>query len=135
MRKLSRFAVLVAILVFAACSFDISPVDIEDSDMCSFCRMAISEKRYAGELIETDGGAKKFDDIGCMLRYIYAQGDAYKPLAVYVADSITKKWLKADEAFFVRSTSVKTPMGSGILAFRSAQDAGDGAVRWNDLTK
>lgn len=135
MRKLSRSAVLLAILLFAGCSSDIAPVDIDDGDMCSFCRMAISEKRYAAELIEADETLKKFDDIGCMLRYKYAQGDAYKPAAIYVADNMTKQWLKVDEAFFIRSTEVKTPMGSGIVAFSSAESAGQGAIRWADLER
>jgi copper chaperone NosL len=95
--------------------------------------MAISEKRYAAEIITKDETVLKFDDIGCMLRYQRTKGDAANTAAIYVADSETKRWLKADDAFFIRSTMVKTPMGSGITAFVSADKAGPGVLRFSDL--
>ena len=128
------FSVFLFLFLLASinCTRSLAPVDIEDGDMCSFCRMAISEKRYAAEVIMNDESVFKFDDIGCMLRYQKAKGSA-EAAAIYVADSETKKWLKVDDAFFVRSTTAKTPMGSGIVAFASAEKAGTGALRFSDL--
>lgn len=85
--------------------------------MCSFCRMAISEKRFAAEIITDNEEVFKFDDIGCLLRYRKASADKIKIAAIFVADYETRDWIKADEAFFVRSAAVKTPMSGGILAF------------------
>jgi copper chaperone NosL len=45
------------------------PVDIDPGDMCQSCKMAISQKKYAAEFVDKDGGVFKFDDIGCMFRF------------------------------------------------------------------
>lgn len=133
MQKLNRIVVLITLAVSLACSGSYKPVDIESGDMCSFCRMAISEKRFAAEIIAADESVLKFDDIGCMLRYRSDDAGKTKFAAVYVADSETKAWLRAEDAFFVRSTTVKTPMSSGIVAFSSAEKAGPDAVRFAQL--
>jgi copper chaperone NosL len=134
MQRAFRFIPVLIVLGLLACTGELEPVDIENGDMCSFCRMAISEKQYAAEMIMADETVLKFDDIGCLLRY--EKGKAGHPAgaaAVFVADSESKKWLKADDAFFVRSTTLKTPMGSGIIAFSSAEKAGAGSVRFAEL--
>ena len=117
MRKKIKFFCLIFLL--AACGAgEIKPVPIDTAaDMCSFCRMAISEKRFAAEIITNNEEVFKFDDTGCLLRYQKANGDKIKIAAIFVSDYETREWIKADEAFFVRSTSVKTPMSGGILAF------------------
>lgn len=130
MLRVSKFLIFAVALAALACSGGLKPVDIEEGDMCSLCRMAISEKQFAAEIV-TDDAVMKFDDIGCMLRYRKEKGVNAKS-AVYVADSQTKSWLKAEDAFFTKS-SMKTPMGSGIVAFASADKAGNGAVRFAQL--
>lgn len=136
MRSALRILPLIFVFLFA-CSAggDIKPVPIEDHDACSFCRMAISEKQFAAEIITTDETVLKFDDIGCMLRYREASGDKLKPAAIFVNDYDSKEWLKAPKAFFVRSTTIKTPMGSGIIAFGEKSKAGADAVTFDALTK
>ncbi len=91
-----------------------APVDIEASDMCSLCRMAISQKQYAAEIIEAGGAVRKFDDIGCMLRFRAQR----KPrvAAAYVIDFQRRNWIPAEGAFYIRSEKLVTPMGGGIIA-------------------
>jgi len=83
--------------------------------MCGFCRMAISQKQFAAEVLDADENAIKFDDIGCMLRYLAAAKQ--KPAAVFVMDYGTRQWVNAKDAHFVRGSKIATPMGGGILAF------------------
>lgn len=133
LKVFSRIA--VAAVLFAACSAgEIRPVDIEPGDMCSFCRMAISEKQFAAEMIDDEGNALKFDDVGCMLRYKNGTAGSANITATFVTDLESKKWVKAEDAFFVRSGSMKTPMGSGIVAYSSADKAGAGSVRFAELS-
>jgi copper chaperone NosL len=91
--------------------------------MCGYCRMAISQKQFAAEVLDADENAVKFDDIGCMLRYL--AGVKQKPVAVFVADYSTRGWVTAGKASFVRGSKIATPMGGGILAFgdRSSAEA------------
>ena len=135
MRKLNKLAAAAAVGLFFACSASVGPVEIESGDMCSFCRMAISDKRFAAEIVNADESVLKFDDIGCMLRYRSSHVSAVEPAAVYVADSRSRNWLKAENAHFIRSATIKTPMGSGIVAFASAESAGEGAVSFSELSK
>jgi copper chaperone NosL len=133
MPKAIRYLLWASVLLAACGSGAVKPLELEASDMCSFCRMAISERRFAAEIIDQDDNALKFDDIGCMLHYQQAAGDKLKPAAVFVTDVDARQWLPAVDAYFVRSASVKTPMGSGIVAYSNAEKAGSEAVRYDQL--
>jgi copper chaperone NosL len=85
-------------------------VEIDSSDVCARCKMAISEKRFVAELYEADGTLHKFDEIGCMLR------SGKKPAATFVADYDNRTWLDGRQAFYVESKSIQTPMSGGIIA-------------------
>ncbi len=98
------------------------------SDLCERCSMIISEKPYAAQYLTRGGGVKKFDDLGCMVEHIKQQKNPSIE-AVYVRDYETQEWIDAKAAFFVKSTSIKTPMGHGIVAFRSRESAENLAKR------
>jgi copper chaperone NosL len=108
--------------------------------MCGFCRMAISQKRFAAEVLDADENAVKFDDIGCMLRYL--ESGRPKPTAVFVMDYATGKWKDANASSFLRGSKVATPMGGGILAFgdkaraeSAARDTGGEVLPFERLSK
>ncbi len=69
LRYIHEKVLIIALTAFAACRTGPPRPIIEPSDMCSRCRMAISQNRYAAELVDRDGNVWKFDDIGCMVRY------------------------------------------------------------------
>jgi copper chaperone NosL len=83
--------------------------------------MSISQKQYASEVIDVHGKALKFDDIACMQNYIKNR----KPdvAATFVVDYETGAWLKAEEAYFVKSDQFKTPMSGSIVAFSNRKKA------------
>ncbi len=58
----------------ASSAFD--PVELYPEDMCSRCKMAISDKRFAGEILSGDGSVRKFDDLGCMFGVLREGSDA-----------------------------------------------------------
>jgi len=133
MRKVFRTGLSLLFLLAACAAGEFTPVPIEEGDMCSFCRMAISEKQFAAEII-TDDATLKFDDVGCMLRYRQAAADKLDRAAIFVTDLDSRGWLKAEGAFFVRSKTIKTPMGSGIVAFGDRSKAGSDAVTFDALS-
>ena len=123
---------IAALSFFAACSRGtIQPVEISDGDICSFCKMAISEKRYACELVNRFGEATKFDDIGCMKNYIIKQHP--EPSAVFVVDFNTKQWIDSKKAFFVHSSQLQAPMSGETAAFATRQDAEDAAKKYQGV--
>lgn len=134
---------IVMMLVLANCqSATLEPVAIEAHDMCAFCRMSISEKQYAAELIDRDGEAFKFDDIGCMTNFRKEKKNDGSIRATFVMDFERREWLKAEDAFYVRSAEIKTPMSGGIVALKAESNAQAAAakyqgtmLRFTELTK
>lgn len=83
--------------------------------------MAISQPRYAAQIVDEDGTAFKFDDIGCLLRYLAAH---QLPRArIYIMDYLSEQWLDAEKAVFVKSESIESPMAGGLAAFGEAKAA------------
>lgn len=126
-----KLALLGCAILLAACGrAEIAPVNINPEDMCSMCRMAISEKQFAAEFITQDGDVFKFDDIGCMRDYLKARADRSKIAAFFVADFNSKTWLRAESARFVKSDEFATPMGGHLAAFQTEERARDAATKF-----
>jgi len=108
---------MAALLLTTACGHEKpKAVDIEPGDMCSSCKMAISQKKYAAEFIDQDGKDLKFDDIGCMFRFVKERGLKDRVEAWFVMDYRSQHWLRAESATYVKSVSMPSPMGSGLIA-------------------
>lgn len=80
--------------------------------------MAISQNRYAAELLDRDGNAFKFDDIGCMRRYTTDHHLDSKSQMYFVMDYQTQHWLDATQATYVYSDAIPSPMSGGLVAFK-----------------
>jgi len=107
--------IIISLLVVGCGSSEIKPVDIFPEDNCAQCRMAVSDERFASEIINEDGEAFKFDDLGCMLKFRAKQNDV-KIAGIFLKDYETKEWIPYERATLIE-TDVETPMGSGKLAF------------------
>ena len=59
--------------------------------------------------------ARAFDDIGCMLKAV--RRETASPINVWVQDATGAGWLDANEAIFVASPHLRTPMSGGVLAY------------------
>ena len=97
------------------------PADLDPAnDACRFCRMAVSDPRSAAQIAAPSEEPTFFDDIGCLKSYL-EQNPSLPPGAVaYVSDHRSGVWVPAGSALYVRSPSVETPMGSGLLAYADA---------------
>jgi copper chaperone NosL len=83
-------------------------------DVCDQCGMIISEARFAASYVTTQGDVRRFESISDML--VYHQQQQEEVHIFWVHDYETEEWLRADEAFFVLSEEIITPMGPGMLA-------------------
>jgi copper chaperone NosL len=116
------FFISLAFLALHGCgSAEIKPVEIYPEDMCSQCRMAISEHVFASEMIMADGEVFKFDDLSCLEKF-REKSAGRKIAATFVKDYETKKWLPYERSVIVQ-TSLKTPMGSGKVALADSARA------------
>lgn len=98
------------------------PEIVYGQDVCDRCGMLIGEPRFASATLLKNGEYLKFDDTGEMIRYHLETGDD-QVRAWFVHDYGTSEWLRGEQAFFVLSSDLLTPMGTGIVAFTSQESA------------
>lgn len=97
-------------------------------ERCAYCGMVIDDGRFAAAWRDRNGREEHFDDIGCMVN-AGRQRDPGDPTERFVHDFHDESWLSATDATYVRSSTVKTPMAYGIVAFSSADAAARFAER------
>ena len=124
MRRILLISTLFALLL-AACQsspdLDNPPEIRYGEDICEQCNMIISEPRYAAGYVLSDGNMRRFDDIGDML--VFHSGNQEDVSVFWVHDYDSEVWMRADEARFVVSESLTTPMAHGVIAFESESKA------------
>jgi len=106
------------------------PEIIYGQEMCSACGMVIDVPRFAAATLLIDGQYLKFDDAGEMLSY-HMNHPEDQVAAWFVHDYPSEKWIRGEQAIFVESPSLQTPMGSGIAAFTDRAEAEAFAVERN----
>jgi copper chaperone NosL len=88
-------------------------------DICDVCGMIISDERYAAVAVARDqrGGHRplRFDDVGCLL-VCESDPDHLTITARYVKDFETRQWLAIEDATFLHSRELHSPMAFGAAA-------------------
>ncbi|HEY7428660.1 MAG TPA: nitrous oxide reductase accessory protein NosL [Gemmataceae bacterium] len=95
-------------------------------EACDHCRMLINDDRFAAALVTADGETRKFDEVGCLLEY--QAKDPAPARRSWVRCYRSSQWLDAQQAFFVHSPQLHTPMGCGLAAlptFANARELAD----------
>lgn len=99
------------------------PVAIDEkTDKCDVCNMAVKDNQYATEVILDNGKTMKFDDIGCMNKWMNENKEQKRSIA-YVRDYDTKKWIDYEKAYYVYDQTIKTPMAYNVISFVKKDDA------------
>jgi len=126
---MKRLLAVVALL--ASCSSGPpAPARLDTrNDACAWCRMAVSDARFAAQMVAPSEEPRFFDDIGCLAHYAAATKPLPRGAVLYVADHRTKAWIRADAAVFTAVASLATPMDSHLIAHADAasRDADPGA--------
>jgi copper chaperone NosL len=103
-----------------ACGGPPGPASLDTrNEACASCRMAVSDARFAAQLVAPGELPRFFDDLGCLADYLKA-GRAPAGALAFVADHRTKGWLAADRAVYTRVPGLATPMGSHVIAHETA---------------
>ncbi len=105
-------------LALLACNGGVpEPVEIVlNEENCSHCRMAVSQREFAGEVVTVSGSVDTFDDIGCLAQWV-AEHDPPETAGLFVVDYESGEWLDAKTAYYIRSEKLPTPMSFGLGAF------------------
>jgi len=126
MKRLNIITIVLCCLL-TACSHEPDPIRY-GKDACAHCKMTIMDKRFSAELITAKGKVFKFDAAECMAGFLKENpaiaGDAK---SVFLVNDFSKpgQFTDARKSFFLRDSSLSSPMGGNLAAFlsRSAAEA------------
>jgi copper chaperone NosL len=116
-----RRAGLPAVLALAACAAGApapAPLDTKN-EQCAACRMAVSEARFAAQIVAPGELPRFFDDLGCLAAFLKT-GQAPVDATTFVTDHRTGDWVAGERAVYTRVTGLATPMGSHLIAHADA---------------
>lgn len=132
---------VLSLLTLFACSTEPKPIHFGE-DGCSYCKMTISDVRYAGELLTNKGKEYKFDSIECMAAYILEKKKGSEDIHSLwtIKFNEPEKLIDARAAWYLHSKLLKSPMGLNLSSFetrataRSTQDVYPGdLIKWDEV--
>jgi nitrous oxide reductase accessory protein NosL len=93
-----------------------------DRDMCELCKMVVSQRHYAVQVVNlTNGRSYMFDDIGCTIVWFKEEKISWeKEAKIYIADTKTGKFIDARKAYY--DLGKQTPMDYGFSAYLKKDD-------------
>jgi copper chaperone NosL len=104
--------------------------------------MGIADKKFGNEIITRKGRILKFDDIGCTVRYLKSGSLDQKDIDQTVVINFEKAndFINVNNAFFVVSEEIKSPMNFNTAAFASNESASNflsgkngKVMKWNEI--
>lgn len=132
-----RLLAVLAATLLSACASGPQTVHI-GSDTCAHCSMVISDDRFAAQLQTSRGRTYTFDSIECLASFARANPavmNSARGAWVSLLDA-PGSWIAVEDAAFLRSEELRTPMGGGLAAFVSEDAArvlSGVVVSWTDL--
>ncbi|HET6574401.1 MAG TPA: nitrous oxide reductase accessory protein NosL [Fimbriiglobus sp.] len=125
---MKRLPLLAALTVAAfGCGGDGPPNVRYGQEECAHCRMIVNDDRFAAA-VTTGGEAHKFDEVGCLIDYLADHSDAGTRL--WVRGYRSETWLDARAAYFAHGPKLQTPMGAGLAAAATKEEADALAAEW-----
>jgi copper chaperone NosL len=117
-----RLALVAGAVFTIGCRTSAPPPAALDTvhEPCGFCRMIVSDQRFASQIVAPYEEPRFFDDLGCLTSYLTNTPALPTGAVVYVADHRTKVWVRAERAIFTRVGTLAAPMTSHIVAHESA---------------
>ena len=124
-----RAPIVALLLVAAACGGPAGPAALDPRhDACAWCRMTVSDRHFASQVVAPSEEPRFFDDLGCLAGWLRENRFPDGAL-VFVADHRTGEWVDARRAVFARAPGLATPMGSNLVAHAdTASRAADAAA-------
>ncbi len=119
---------LGATLAAGACSGPQTRPIAYGTDTCEHCRMSLADEKHGAEAVTKTGRAYAFDSIECLAAWFGGLEDPATAHSLWVTDfADPPELVRAEEAYFLFSPTLQSPMGLGLTAFARLEDR-DGAV-------
>lgn len=110
------------VLLLSACSQEPHEVHY-GSDECAYCKMMITDNRFAAQAVTETGKSIKFDAIECMADYASENKQQLHSSELWVSNfNNPGEWLNIDNAFLIKSEVINSPMGESLLALDTEKE-------------
>lgn len=111
------------LIIMAGCEPKPQPIQF-GSDQGEYCRMMITEPQFASQILNKQGRSFKFDSIECMAAYSISADEPDNIHSHWVPDFTNPdEWIRAEEAYFLHSETLRSPMGLYLSAYANRQTA------------
>lgn len=117
---LSFFVAICAL----ACTPEVEPIRY-GAENCAHCMMTISDRRFGAELLTQKGRVYKFDAVECLAAFhIENANTGHTVHSLWITDfSNPGTLINAETATYLRSTTLKSPMGLYLSGYGTRDDA------------
>jgi copper chaperone NosL len=129
----ASFLLFVLWFVLVACSVKPEPINY-GKDNCHLCKMTIMDKKFGAEVVTVKGKVYKFDDVNCMVNFLNSgfleeRDVAYRLVVDY---SRPGHLIAADEAFYIKSPDIRSPMASQVASFETDESKNEYKKQWSN---
>lgn len=109
-------------LLISACTPKPKQIKI-GHDQCDYCRMVITDKPFASQLLNRHGKAFFFDSIECLAAFeLKGTVKAEDIHSKWVPDFNTpSNWIEVKNAHILKSERLRSPMGLNLSAYTDVQ--------------
>ena len=92
-------------------------------DACYVCKMTLVDKKFGAEIVTRKGKIYKFDDTNCMINFHNSGVEPEENMADRLVIDFDNpgNLINAQEAFYLKSNHVQSPMGGQVAAFVSME--------------
>lgn len=119
MKFMQNILSLVVLLLFiSACNNGPQPISYSQ-DACDYCRMTIVDKQHAAQVVTEKGRSYKYDAIECMVNDLKNWDRPPVDLMLVTDYANPGKLFKAENASFLISNNIPSPMGAFLSAFKN----------------
>ncbi len=128
--KIFGVVVLCLVMIHQSCTPKSEPFKY-GTDSCYTCKMGIMDPKFGSELVTKKGKVFKFDDIGCMVRFMKSGTIDQSELSqVLVVNYKTENdLLDVNSCTFVVGQDIKSPMNFNAAAFTDAEAANNFGIQ------
>lgn len=113
--------IIIAFLIMG-CEPTPQPINL-GSDQCVYCRMLITDQEFGSQILNTQGRSFKFDSVECMAAFDLTD-KSENIHSKWVPEFLARdNWLRAEEAYYLHSETLRSPMGLYLTSYSSREDA------------
>ncbi len=124
---------LILCLGVSGCSVKPEPI-LFGTDNCHLCKMTIMDRKFGAEVVTAKGKVFKFDDVNCMVNFLNSGFLDERDVAFRLVIDFSRpgEFITADEAFFIKSPDIRSPMASQVASFATDASKNEFKKQWTN---